>query len=535
MSLAIQIFDTPSKDTLLADFTSRLHPAMGGRGLRFSTGPHGFSGCDLPIVPMDLHESFSIYDWPGTPYIVVSDEAAAVAWEGRLEDINIVPSGVGLGGFGYWRALRDVPYTAMWSMTGIKSFKSAVIRPIYIGDSSELPLEWIFTTEDDLTENTPAKFNFDTNNRLYISLKKDQKYGVAQDYGALYLKRPHLSDKWIKEIEYTIDVDLPAGFVAQLISYTGFGFTGGTTESSPLSNGSFTTTLSDGKRAVAFRVVNATAADPYTNTAEDDRYYLKVTGIRIRGTDSNSVFAHEIVNDLISYVNGINSSQLQSSTVLVETTSADLKDEIYEDEYPADILDRLALLHGYEVGVWEDRRLHFRPKGSAGQHWFVDVTRIISLERSLEELRNSAYATYRDASGRTLRTAVANDQASIDRYGITRRGVINVQTTSQTEAETHRDTFLTDRSDFVIRAEIEFDRLFDANGAEHPLYRMRSGDKVTMRNLPPTLSTDIDNIRTFLTAETEYSALNNKMSLEPQTPIPTLVTLVSRREAGITR
>jgi hypothetical protein len=80
---------------------------------------------------------------------------------------------------------------------------------------------------------------------------------------------------------------------------------------------------------------------------------------------------------------------------------------------------------------------------------------------------------------------------------------------------------------------VEFERVYDELGAEYPLYAMRAGDTVTMRNLPPTLSTSIDRIRSFTISETEYDAAANTIDITPEEPIPSLVTLVARRDEGL--
>jgi hypothetical protein len=245
--------------------------------------------------------------------------------------------------------------------------------------------------------------------------------------------------------------------------------------------------------------------------------------------------ASEIAAALATFVNSVNSNQLSSSSAFITATTTDLQDVIYEDEYPADILDHLALLHSYEWAVWEGQRLHFHPKGEGANSrtWYIDATRIAELQRSIENLYNSAYSLLQSANGRTLRTANNGDPASQAKYGVLRRGFTNVTTTSSTEATTHRDAFLADRKTLAIRARVEFERVYDATGAEYPLYMIRAGDTITIRNLPPVLSTDIDRIRSFVVGETEYDALENRIDVTPQDPVPTLVTLVARREEGL--
>jgi hypothetical protein len=159
----------------------------------------------------------------------------------------------------------------------------------------------------------------------------------------------------------------------------------------------------------------------------------------------------------------------------------------------------------------------------------VDVTELSELQRSLDAIRNSAYGVYRDEAGRTLRTSQSNHVGSQDRYGVVRQGFVSVQSTNTTEAQTHRDTWLADRANMQVRARIKFDRLYGEAGMQAPLYAIRAGDTVTMRNLPATLSIEIDRIRTFVVGETEYDALENRMTLSPEAAVPTLVTLVAQR------
>lgn len=504
MSLTLQIYESTAKTAVLATITTPF---------RFSTNQHGFASLEAPLISAALADAFQAYDWPGTPHAVVSDEAAGVVWEGRVEDVAVVGGGYRLRAFGYWRALTDAPYTALWSKTGTAGWGAVA---------------------DNLGA-APSKYNIDNNNRLYVALKKNEIYGNATELGALTDRTPLLGARNFAAASFAYDIKLPTNWKARINSYNA-DYTSGTVEWEITGNGasqtgsaSFNTTS---RPRLVFVIFNSTGS-AYTSIAESDAWYGKLTNVRLKSTTAATVLASSIAGALAATINGINSDQLSASAALIEATTTDLQDEVYEDALPADILDRLALLHGYECGVYEGQRLHFRPKGSAGQHWFVDVTRILELERSLEEIRNSAYGVYADANGRALRTAVADDTQSQARYGLVRRGLVTVQTTSATEAETHRDVFLADRADFAMRARIEFDRVYGDNQAEVPLWVIRAGDTVTMRNLPPTLGTAVDNIRTFVVGFTEMDAGAGQMGLEPETPTPTLVTLVARREAGV--
>jgi hypothetical protein len=262
-------------------------------------------------------------------------------------------------------------------------------------------------------------------------------------------------------------------------------------------------------------------------------FYAKLTDLRIRSTaGTTGSLASNIGAVIATYISGINPGQLSSSTALIETTADDLTDEIYEDIYPEAILDRLALLHSYEWGVWHNRALHFREKGSQGRTWYVDVV-ALELESDTGELVNSAYATYQDANGRTLRTSVSNDTESQEKYGLVRRAALNVRTTSSTQAAAHLAAFLTDRADYALRATVVFEAVYDASGGRRALYELRSSDTLVLRNLPATAGPVVDNLRRMRLARVGYTAAPESVSVEPDVPAPTLVTLVARRDAGV--
>lgn len=514
--LSLQVFTDASLTGMLADLTSRVHPPA-GRGFSFTTNRHGFGALSVPLVPMTLSEAFEAYDWPGTPHVVVSDQVAGVAWEGRLEDVAIVEGGVALTVMGYQRALKDALYTALWSKSGSG--------------------EWKPVGTETLANSQPQQYEMDNNNRLYIAPRKGEQIRTANsDWGVMSFATPHGGARDIAYVSFDYSISLPSGwrvllltydddFSNAFVDYTHFA-TGG------VDTGTVTETLGTPNARIAVAVQNNTGSTA-TISGDTGDIYARLTNIRIKTTTAASVLASSIAAAMAVYVNGVNPDQLTAVDDLIAATTDDLQDELYEDTYPADILDRLAGLHAYEWGVYEGRRLHFRGKGSAGRSWYVDVTKLVELQRSLEKVCNSAMGVYRSASGRTMRTASATDAESQGRYALTRQGVVKVQTTSLTEAQVHRDTFLNDRKDARMRARIAFDRLYDEAGGEYPLYVLRAGDTVTMRNLPPTTSAAVDRIRSFVVGETSYSATTGEIDITPEEPVPTLVTLVARREVGL--
>jgi hypothetical protein len=500
------------------------------QGARFTTNPFGFATF-TGFIPLPLDDSFLMYDRPDLPHFHVSWNGLTV-WEGRVEDVSIINGGVRLGAFGYQRALGDAPYTALWSTTSVADWRIVDNR---IGVAGY-----------------PDRYEFDNNNRLYISPRKNSVLGNTTNNkaGRWGYVIPHQSARNLITVSFDYAFRAPTNWRTLLFSWATVAYPiGSGAWSSPTiewtlngngseQTGSQSLTITSAQGLQFSMDYNAADATYASETGTD---YLKITNLRIKSTTTASVYASEIASALVAYVNGVNSSQLQNVTALIESPALDLREEIYEDELPSDILTKLVRLgdnqtppRQWEWGVWENRMLHFRPRGSQGRAWYVDVSEL-ELERTIDMLSNAAYALYQDESNRPLRTAVATDADSIARYGLTRRAKVDASTTSATQAGVHRDAFLDDRADPIPRIGIRFARLFDASGALWPNWMARSGDTVTIRNLPPTLSTAIDRIRTFRVSETRYAVDTNVIELVPESPLPSLETLMVRREEGIVR
>ncbi|MEM7346994.1 MAG: hypothetical protein AAF485_22370, partial [Chloroflexota bacterium] len=209
------------------------------------------------------------------------------------------------------------------------------------------------------------------------------------------------------------------------------------------------------------------------------------------------------------------------------------------DVYPSDVMIELAKLgddqtppRRWEVGVWEDQKVFFRPRGSGGRTWAV-ISNDLQVDGTLENLYNSVYGVYQDAAGRTLRTDTANDVNSQQRYGIVRRLAVEADTTSEAEANIHRDAALNDQSTPTPRGGIEIELLTDQSGAVYPKWMARSGDVVTLKNLSPIVGNTIDKVRTFVLAETNYDVDNNILVPAPESVEPSLEQLVARRNEGL--
>jgi hypothetical protein len=542
---------------------------------------------------MSQVEAFYFYDMAPAKWIEFGF-GAGVAWEGRVEDREIVDGGLRITAMGAWRALSDIPYTALWSRSGTAG--------------------WFPLTSRQVSVATPEKYEIDNNNRIYIAARKGEIFDYDSP-GQMAVQGLHKGRRKFMGVDFDFEFLAPSSsWVCRLASYDanwGSGaleWLGATSTGSP-ATGAVHCVMSVPRESLGFYIFYGAVSPGPTYTGETGDAYLKITNIRVVTSTENAidttttttisagsqvvtpasmtgiyvgqrliidsgastsesvivtavtsstftatfansysgtttiqahaVYADEIIKDLVSHVNGVNSGELSDVTGFIESPGLDLLDESYEDMYPADIATKLARLgdsedppRRWEVGVWDDQILHFRPRGSAAQAWYVDIDRV-TLNSTLDAMRNSAYGLYQDDNGSVLRTAAADDENSQEQNGIIRRAALQVQTTSATQAEKHRDALLADKAEITPQTSLRPDRLMDAGGSFYAKWLCRTGDTCTIRNLPPTLSDSIDKIRTFVIGEVAYNPLTDELQITPETPLPSLEVLVARREEGL--
>lgn len=501
----IHIYLIDDSGAIQKDLTEPVKPPFGG-GFVFATNKHGFAEASIPFVPDAA--ALRYLELPGTQEILAVEDGQVV-YHGRVEDLTIMNNGVGMTAFGLWRAMSDAPYTALWSVD-----TSADWRPVPNGS---------------LTNRNSTRFTFDNNNRIFVATQKNAVYSASMAGAQIYYA-PDAGERDFAEVEFDYEFNMSSSWTARLVSATD-DLASTTTQWTLVGNGStqtgsVTQAVAANRQAIIFEIANTSGGD-VTESAESGVNYLKITNIRLK-SKSGSVLASDVVADVVNFVNGVNSAQLSSYAGLIEATSDDLQGVMYLDEYPDAILDELADLSGYEVGIWEDKRLHFRERGSQAQTFFIDVSEL-ELERSLDPLRNSVYATYRDANGRVLRTAAAVDEDNLEAVGITRRAVVNVNSADSGQAETARDALLADKGDYALRAKIVFEGIYNATAdVPAPLSSLRAGDLIVIRNLSLAQGTAVDNFRVFRAQFTRLNVVTGVMDIEPAVPLPTLVTLVAK-------
>ncbi|MBK9054947.1 MAG: hypothetical protein IPL78_29815 [Chloroflexi bacterium] len=266
-------------------------------------------------------------------------------------------------------------------------------------------------------------------------------------------------------------------------------------------------------------IVTVTAITSTTFTA--DFALSHTTTITVKGI---VVYGSEIVAAITTLAAALNPAQLSDSPAGIEATSRDLEIERYEDVPAVDVLGYLADEGDddrYEVGVWDAQRVHFRERGSQARTWYTDVVEL-ELDSTLDTLTNQVHGTYRSAGGETLRTATADNSQSQTRYGIIRRGFVTASTTSDKQATAVRDSYLVARNIITPRIGIVTEGLFDGAGIQHPLWMLRTGDVLELRNLPVTLSETVDKVRRFRVKKKTYDVDRDILKPVPELELPGL-------------
>jgi hypothetical protein len=291
-------------------------------------------------------------------------------------------------------------------------------------------------------------------------------------------------------------------------------------------------TLAGSPQALEFSLYYNNAI-PATHGQDTGAYFLSITNLRIKSTTAATVTADAVVADLAARIEALNPGTLASATPLATSPGLDLRDLIYEDAAPTAILAQLALWGNgagtvYAAGIDKDGYLTFQPRGTGGRTWYVDVDNV-EITAARGELANSVYATYKDASGRVLRTAVATDAASVTRYGRTRQRVIAADTTSATVAGQIRDVALGDSKVVPGAASFTIRYCQASSGGRADPALIRPGDTLVVRNLPLLGSgAEIDQLRAWRVGERTYDPITRRVSVSPEERLPRLDVLLGQ-------
>lgn len=504
--LGILVRESPTGNAI-ADFTE-------AQDVMFATGPHGFAEMTGRMM-MNLYSAFSFYHRQDPMHMLVTDGRETI-YEGRVEDVGISHEGLQFQAFGYYRATTDLLVSAIYS--------------------DEFQRDWFFLDSDEYTGAVKEKFFQDKANRLHMAPNQDETFSSTSAISVIGYRAPHNSITDIVELRFSYRFDMASPWKVEL-HRCDRDWTSLSVEWSLTGNGSLQTETNrvetfSGCEGLMFVLYYNGSATTYTGETGDE--YLTISNPRVRGLTDSPLSATAVVKGLLDHIVTANPTQLSAEISEIKETGIAIDQAVYEDARPADIMTELAAIgddqtppQQFAVQVWEDRRLTFAPVNRETRHWYVDVVDI-QVERSFSNMYNSIYAVYNLRDRGNLRT----DAATTGGYGVTRMGFVDVKSVSSSLAEQFRDAAIEDQGRERPRASIKTTGLYDNLGVEHPLYLVRAGDTITLRNLPPDLG-ELDNLRTFRVGYTRYYAATDTLEPEPEDPIPSIAVVIARQEKGV--
>jgi hypothetical protein len=515
-------------------------------------------------------------------------------FDGRLEDVELLPNGVRFTVLGYYRAFNDAgnTYTAVWSVSGVK--------------------DWRTITEGDVAFRTPKKYAIDFQDRLYIGLVKNAVYTNGGDVAELAYVLPYNSITGIIGLSIDITYNLPVNWTVQVYSWATRYSTGTATAvitSAGGGAGTFTYNITCvSGTMITLDLLNNSGAN-YTMLGETGSFFVKATNIRLVGSTTNrvattltvaraagvnvtatvgsianmyvgqllqidtgnfnsetvtvlsfgspttfnatfvnahaigqpvnahNIYPNEIITNLLAVANASNPTQISTSTALISTPTFDLLNEIYEDTSYYDIIDYLCDLgdgtQSYEAGVYDDKMLFFRPEYSTARYWYI-ILDDPQIAMTLDTLANSNYVVYKDASGKPLRTATNSNAASIARYGVTRWKSTKVDTTNLTLANLQRDRVNNQYNVVTPQATIRVKAIYTSGLARARLTDVRPNDYIVIKNIPSSaVGTILDRVRTLRVVETNLDWDSGLLSITPEVLYQSIAVQLAKTKTNL--
>ena len=503
--LTFALYDRPG-GTLLLDATPYL------TALHAGTTVNGFGELQATLR-LQLAGAYQLYR-QSVMHAVIWSGGLTPIWEGRIEHAALLhgaQSSVRLIGYGYWRALSDVLITELWSAVNIRDWR--ILQPIERPDAF------------------PDRFAISTDDGLRIAPRKGEVFGSTGGFKVCWAVYgiPSGATRGITTLTFDWRFIAPASWNAEIRSDTAIIFA--RTGDGGLQAGSETISIDPATSQLQALLFNFGADS--ANIFETGNIYFELRNVRVV-TNLAAVNGRDIMRATVQTVATRNPTQLSASTDLIQLgASFDLRTFIATDITAMDVLTSIAVAGGpsggqMEVAVWEGQRVVFRPLGSTAQSWYVDAAEL-NLEQSLDSVATSVYARYKDTRGRTLRTAVATDAAAVAQRGVSRSAMVSVDTATAAEANSARDTALAASATPAPTAMLRIARVYTATGAQMPVWSVRAGDTLTIRNLPLSLGADVDQVRTVRIARTSVDLFTNELSVELAAPPPSLPAIIASR------
>ncbi len=192
------------------------------------------------------------------------------------------------------------------------------------------------------------------------------------------------------------------------------------------------------------------------------------------------------------------------------------------------------------LGVFGNRTLQLRGRDERRVKWLVTTREFgdsgFQLQKNMIDFYTRAWADYSEAfTGKEKFQDVVKSIVAEELFYNERDFILNLQGVTGTVAGRVTKAFGEDHDQLQQRMELEMTgAIANSLGAREPLWRVRAGDlmMITDLGLAPvlrSLQTDtIDQIRTFLIKEAEYSVGTNSLTITPDFPLARMDLILAR-------
>lgn len=191
-----------------------------------------------------------------------------------------------------------------------------------------------------------------------------------------------------------------------------------------------------------------------------------------------------------------------------------------------------------DFAIWENRIVHYSARNPTTVDWLAYLydpalasVKNFPAQIDTESLGTAVKAVY--DSGGITETAYNADSTQITKYARVERAIPNMGSVSAANAQEARDTRLASTKELQQRTDsLTLTRIFDANGIEQPLCRVRAGDVLRIADWQPTTaglgSASLDALRTFVLEEVECNHSTNELRVRPDFPSRSVSSRLAR-------
>jgi len=221
----------------------------------------------------------------------------------------------------------------------------------------------------------------------------------------------------------------------------------------------------------------------------------------------------------------------------------DIHPQTFEDNFRPGQIVQTVVSYGdtedppraWYFAIWEDRKPYLFPRKEQVD-WCMSLADLASggirFCRSSSNLWNRVAAIYSSEVGAREMTDWVQDDDSIAQYG-RRDYILSLAGVTEDVAEKARDVALEIYKQPSQSATARFrGYAWDRNGVRKPLYLIRAGDVLRIKDLVPSeamLDSELaDSLRTFFLVETEYNDDTGELRVSPDFASPLLDILVAR-------